>query len=155
LATVRILEDLRILAYACEHSGYLAYREILSSGQEWPSAIEVMSIPCGGRIGLRELLETLERGYHGVLVLACPQDACRHLTGSRRVGAEVARARRWLEQLGLEPGCVGVLQASALDAARLRREVASFHRELAEAVSGRPAGDEVVEGEKEVDTSGR
>ena len=69
----------------------------------YSAAVKVLSVPCTGTIGVLHLLAALEEGADGVLVVACPEDNCHHLSGSRRAEKRLDRSRALLREADLAP----------------------------------------------------
>ena len=89
--------------------------------------------PCSSQVEVSQMLRIIERGAHGVLVVACPEARCRMLTGSTMAGKRVARARALLVEAGVEPERVALHRGEALAAAdllTLARDQAARLREL-------------------------
>lgn len=56
------------------------------------------------------MLRPFEKGIDGVLVMACGEDSCRSLEGSRRARMRVREANNVLEEIGLGSGRVMIGQ---------------------------------------------
>jgi F420-non-reducing hydrogenase iron-sulfur subunit len=67
-----------------------------------PRNVEIVRVPCAGRIDTIYLLKALENGADGVLVFACYEENCQFLQGSLRVRSRLSYAHRMLEKIGLE-----------------------------------------------------
>lgn len=52
-------------------------------------------LPCSSKVEAYQMLKILEQGADGVLLLACPEKACRFLTGSLKA----ARRVKWAQDL--------------------------------------------------------
>ena len=69
----------------------------------YPATVKVLPVPCTGTIGTLHLLAALEQGADGVLLVACPEGNCHHLTGNVRAEKRMAQARSILGEAGLPP----------------------------------------------------
>ena len=67
-----------------------------------------MRLPCTGKTDVRYVLEAFEQGADGVYVVACPIGNCHHVRGNERGQARIKRARKILEQVGLEGERLGM-----------------------------------------------
>ncbi len=94
--------DPKIVAFCCDPSGYPALDMASRMKLEFPPDVEIVRVPCAGRVETIYLLEALEKGADGVLLFACYEENCEFLRGSLRAKARLAYARRLLEQIGLE-----------------------------------------------------
>ncbi len=70
---------------------------------KWGSNIRFFPMHCGGRVEALHLLKALEEGADRVLVLTCPEGACRYKEGNLRVRRRLEYARNLLKEVGLEP----------------------------------------------------
>ena len=77
---------------------------------------DIVSLPCSGRIESTLILKTLERGYAGVIVLGCPEDNCKYVTGNKRAANRVEQVRSILASAGLDGESVMMDYVSSVDA---------------------------------------
>ncbi|MBC7341522.1 MAG: hydrogenase iron-sulfur subunit [Clostridia bacterium] len=91
-----------ITAFACFRSAYLATDQAVITGLLDPSEVNIVRVPCSGRVEVRDLLRAFRDGADGVLVLACPEGSCQDLTGNVRARQRVEYAQRLLEEIGIE-----------------------------------------------------
>jgi coenzyme F420-reducing hydrogenase delta subunit len=67
-----------------------------------PDNIELVSVPCSGRIETLFLLKAFESGADGVIIFACYEENCQYLQGNLRLKGRVAYAKKILASIGLE-----------------------------------------------------
>jgi coenzyme F420-reducing hydrogenase delta subunit len=67
-----------------------------------PRNIEIVRVPCSGRIETTYLLRALEKSADGVLVFACHEGNCQFLRGNLRTKGRLAYVHRMLDKIGLE-----------------------------------------------------
>ena len=94
--------DPKIVAFCCDQSGYLAADMAGALKQKLPTNVEIVRVPCAGRIETIYLLKALEKGADGVLVFACYEENCQFLRGNLRARGRLSYAHRMLEKIGLE-----------------------------------------------------
>lgn len=92
----------RIVAYCCDQSGGPALNMARALGLALPPNLDVVAVPCSGRIETPSLLKALEEGADGVVIFACHEENCQSLKGNRRVRGRLDYARQTLERIGLE-----------------------------------------------------
>jgi coenzyme F420-reducing hydrogenase delta subunit len=92
----------KIVAFCCDQSGYPAADMAGALKQKLPKNVEIVRIPCAGRIETIYLLKALEKGADGVLVFACHEENCQFLRGNLRARGRLSYAHRMLEKIGLE-----------------------------------------------------
>jgi len=94
--------DPKIVAFCCDQSGYPAADMAGTLRLKLPKNVEIVRVPCAGRIETIYLLKALEKGADGVLVFACYEENCQFLRGNLRARGRLAYAHRMLEGIGLE-----------------------------------------------------
>ena len=93
----------KIVAFCCEQSGMQAAEMAKQLNLKLPERLEIVSVPCAGRIETPFLLKALEGGADGVVVFACYEENCQYLHGNLRVKGRVDYARQIVGKIGLEP----------------------------------------------------
>jgi coenzyme F420-reducing hydrogenase delta subunit len=93
----------KIVAFCCEQSGVLAAEMAKTLNAEMPGNLELVPVPCSGRIETLFLLKALESGADGVVVFACYEENCRYLQGNLRLKSRIGYAKQIMEKIGLEP----------------------------------------------------
>ena len=106
--------SMRFVMYCCENSAALAVESV--KDPELMSDYDIVSLPCSGRIESALILKTLERGYAGVIVLGCPEDNCKFVTGNKRAMNRVEQVRTILKSAGLDGESVIMDYVSSVDA---------------------------------------
>jgi F420-non-reducing hydrogenase iron-sulfur subunit len=64
--------------------------------------IRSIKMPCSSLTREVVLLRAFESGADAVVVLVCPQGACRHIDGNLRAAKRVARMKKLLDEIGLD-----------------------------------------------------
>lgn len=90
----------RVTLFACENSAIPAAQAI--ADRSFGANVELVRIPCAGRVAPREILAALERGAAEVIVLGCHPESCRYLTGATRASRRVARLSTVLHDAGID-----------------------------------------------------
>jgi F420-non-reducing hydrogenase iron-sulfur subunit len=94
--------DPKIIAFCCDQSGYMAADMAGTLKLKLPQNVEIVRVPCAGRIETIYLLKALEKGADGVLIFACYEENCQFLRGNLRARSRLSYAHRMLEKIGLE-----------------------------------------------------
>ena len=92
----------KIIAFCCDQSGYAAADMAGTLKLKLPGNVDVVRVPCAGRIETIYLLKALEKGADGVLIFACYEENCQFLRGNLRAKGRLSYAHRMLEKIGLE-----------------------------------------------------
>ncbi len=73
----------------------------------------IIQEPCSSKVEAFQLLRILATGADLVWVVGCPEEYCRLVEGSTRMGFRVAYAQTFLTELGLEPERIGLSRVAA------------------------------------------
>ena len=76
--------------------------------------VRLVLLPCSSKVEAYQMLKIVEQGADGVLLLACPEKACRFLTGSLKAERRVQRARQLLGLVNMGPERVALRRVSGL-----------------------------------------
>jgi coenzyme F420-reducing hydrogenase delta subunit len=84
-----------------------------AKGTAWSQDVEDISIqatmfPCSSKIEVPYILKILASGTDAVEIVACPEDCCKFLIGSKRAEKRIEYIRGLLESAGFEPERVGI-----------------------------------------------
>jgi len=101
----------RLTALCCRRSAERAGTEARLLGLDVPD-LALVSVPCSGRVDVMHILKALESGADGVLVMGCYEDNCEFLRGNTLAARRVEYARKLLEEVGIDPGRLGMVHVS-------------------------------------------
>lgn len=68
---------------------------------QWPFPVQEIVVSCTGRLQPEHVLKAFESGSSLVCAVACQEDNCHYLEGSKRCARRVDYLRSILEQIGL------------------------------------------------------
>ncbi len=85
----------KILVFRCQWAVYPPL-----DGDVSPS-VRTIELPCSGRVDVIHILEALQNGADGVMVIACAEDDCKQEGVSAKAEHVVAKIKGQLEQIGL------------------------------------------------------
>jgi coenzyme F420-reducing hydrogenase delta subunit len=134
----------KIAALCCENSALQAAEAAQEDGLE--DLVEIVRLPCSGKAEIPMVLRLLERRHSGVLILGCPRESCKFLSGNLRAEKRALRTRGILREIGYGEERVRMDFLSSLDTHRfgeiVRRMADDLHRlpELPAARDGAAAG---------------
>jgi len=103
----------KIVAFCCEHSAYLAADAAGKQGLHYPENLRVIRVPCAGRVDIIHILKAVEENATAVLVLACEDGLCQHLTGNVRAKERVKYSETLLKEVGIDGKRVGMFNLAA------------------------------------------
>ena len=77
-------------------------------------AVKPVLVPCGSKIQVHNIIKILDKEADAVEIVACPEEKCRFLAGSTRAKRRVEYVRKLLDEIGVNPDCVGLTQKAGL-----------------------------------------
>lgn len=102
-----------IVAYACENSGALAAEFAKELEPDLQDDLQIVRVPCSGKIDALYLLKALERGAKGVMLCVCHQENCKYVWGNKRAEKRKEQVRNLLQKVGLETERVELVHVAA------------------------------------------
>ncbi len=84
-----------------------------AKGTAWSQDVEGVSVqatmlPCSSKLEVSYILKLLVSGIDAVEIVACPEECCKFLIGSKRAEKRIEYIRGLLESIGYEPERVGI-----------------------------------------------
>ncbi len=104
----------KIVAFCCENSAVIAADDV-DAGHPVMNAVEIISLPCSGKVEIGRVLKCLEDGAPAVLIMACPKDGCKYISGNRRAEKRIEELKKALSNAGLDEGRVHMDFLSSVD----------------------------------------
>ncbi|MHA1683492.1 MAG: hydrogenase iron-sulfur subunit [Promethearchaeota archaeon] len=83
----------KLLAFCCKSCGYAAADDAGLKRFQYHPNVFIIPVACTGRVDGSFITRAIERGFKGVYVLGCKQDACRYIDGITKVGRKVKLLR--------------------------------------------------------------
>lgn len=106
----------KIVVFHCNWAGRHIL-DVLGRGRtRLPGRTLPVQVSCLGRMHPGLILKALEQGADGILLLGCPEDACRYGVAGDRVSQKYAEARALAALLGLPLEHVRLLRVAPEDA---------------------------------------
>lgn len=96
------VEAPQIIAFCCQNSAHEASQMARLFGSSLPEGLQMIKVPCAGKVDVDYILTAFEAGADGVLVLACHKDNCKSQHGNTFAQWRVEDVGRMLEEIGLE-----------------------------------------------------
>jgi heterodisulfide reductase subunit A-like polyferredoxin/coenzyme F420-reducing hydrogenase delta subunit len=121
--TAEVGDKPRIVVFACENSAYPAATAAAINSSEWERGIQLIRVPCVGKVDPRDVLRALERGAEKVIILGCHLENCRYLAGSTRARRRIERLNSELEKAGLDKKRVVFGELASVEPAKFLEHV--------------------------------
>lgn len=130
----------RIVVYHCHNLSLFRRGEQRDFLRSWPY-VQLVAVPCSGKLEAHHLLKTLASGAEGILVFACAEASCHYLEGSKRSHKRFDYARSWLTKIGLNPDRIAFKHIVRGDKEALEAGLKHLTRQLG--VNEKPSGPEL------------
>jgi coenzyme F420-reducing hydrogenase delta subunit len=92
-------------------------------GMSLPDGLDIIRVPCAGRIDAFHMLQALENGADGVLIFACHEENCQSLTGNLMAKARMGYVYAIMEKIGLEKERLGLCNVATNNGAKFTETV--------------------------------
>jgi F420-non-reducing hydrogenase iron-sulfur subunit len=93
----------KIIGFCCRWCSYAGADLAGSMRLQYPPTIRILMVPCTGRVDILHLLKAFEVGADAVFVSGCHEGDCHYLRGNIQARKRVARVKKVLAEIGLEP----------------------------------------------------
>lgn len=117
----------KIIVFCCENSALKAVDNMGKS--EIMSSVEIIKLPCSGKVEIGLILKCFESGYNGVIVLGCPLDNCKFIKGNYRAKKRIDMVKKSLKEAGINECRVKIDFISSVDShkvAKIIEEMKAF-----------------------------
>jgi len=105
----------KIVAFCCENSSYKAAEAVAVTESSVLDLVDIVRLPCSGKVEIGMVLKCLEKDHPGVLILSCPVDNCKYITGNVRAKKRVKMVKKALQNAGIDENRVHMDFISSVD----------------------------------------
>jgi len=120
----------KIVAFLCNWCSYAGADLAGTSRLQYAPNVRVIRVMCSGRVEPYLVVEALQAGADGVIVLGCHPGECHYLEGNYRAVGRMTLLKRMLGQFGIEEERVRLDWVSASEGVRF----ASIVNQVTEAI---------------------
>jgi F420-non-reducing hydrogenase iron-sulfur subunit len=115
-----------IIGFTCNWCSYRAADMAGMARMKYPANVRLIRVMCSGRMDPTFVLKAFASGADGVMVTGCHPGDCHYIEQNYKALRRFILMQRTLEQLGIEPGRLKLVWASAAEGAKFAGEVASM-----------------------------
>ncbi|ADK85516.1 methyl-viologen-reducing hydrogenase delta subunit [Desulfarculus baarsii DSM 2075] len=90
-----------IVAFACEYCAYTAADMAGIQRLSYPANVNVIKVPCTGKVDVLHIMRALQKGADGVLVAGCLDGDCHFKKGNNRAAKRVEYVQKTLNDIGI------------------------------------------------------
>ncbi len=95
------MDNFKIILFLCNWGAHTAYQTLQDNGYQIPSEVNMVRIPCTGRITKALLFKAFEMGADGVALVGCGSGACRYGRGTESAENNTEDTQNIIGLLGL------------------------------------------------------
>jgi F420-non-reducing hydrogenase iron-sulfur subunit len=121
-----------IIGFTCNWCSYRAADLAGTSRIKYPPNIRLIRLMCSGRLDPTFVLKALAEGADGVLITGCHPGECHYLEQNYKALRRYLLLRRTIAQMGIDPGRVKLVWASAAEGVHLAGEITKMVEEIRE-----------------------
>lgn len=121
-----------IIGFTCNWCSYRAADLAGTARVKYPPNIRLIRLMCSGRLDPTFVLKALSSGADGVLITGCHPGECHYIEQNYKALRRYLLLRRTLSHMGIEPGRVKLVWASAAEGVRLAEEITKMVAEVRE-----------------------
>ncbi|HAG07155.1 MAG: Methyl-viologen-reducing hydrogenase delta subunit [Clostridia bacterium 62_21] len=128
-----------IVVFACNWCTYQGADLAGSLRYDYPSTINIIRVPCSGRVEPEFIVAALKNGADGVFVGGCHPGDCHYKEGNYKAIRRFILLKRVLTSMGIEPERVRLEWISGSEGKRFAEVMAEFDRTIKE-IGPNPVG---------------
>ena len=115
-----------IIGFTCNWCSYRAADMAGTARMKYAPNVRLIRLMCSGRLDPTFVLKAFAGGADAVLVSGCHPGDCHYINQNYKAMRRFHLMQRVLTQMGIEPGRLKLLWASAAEGAIFAREITSF-----------------------------
>jgi coenzyme F420-reducing hydrogenase delta subunit len=119
-----------IVAFCCHYCAYTAADMAGSKRLHYPANVNIVRIPCSGKVDAIHIMRALQKGADGVYVAGCLEGDCHFKTGNTRAIKRVAYVKKLLDEIGIGGERVEMFCMSAGMGERFARTASDFTEKI-------------------------
>ncbi len=119
-----------IIGFTCNWCSYRAADMAGTARIKYPPNVRLIRLMCSGRLDTTFILKALSGGADGVLITGCHPGECHYLEQNYKALRRYHLLRYTIPQLGIDPGRIKLVWASAAEGVRLAHEITEFVEEI-------------------------
>lgn len=119
-----------VIGFTCNWCSYRAADLAGTARMKYPPNIRLIRLMCSGRLDPTFVIKAFANGADGVLITGCHPGECHYIEQNHKAMRRFLLLRRTLAQMGIEPGRIKLVWASAGEGAKLTEEITKMIEEV-------------------------
>ncbi len=119
-----------IIGFTCNWCSYRAADLAGTARVKYPPNVRLIRLMCSGRLDPTFVFKAFASGADGVLITGCHPGECHYMEQNYKAMRRFLLLRRTLAQMGIEPGRIKLIWASAAEGVKLAEEITKMVAEV-------------------------
>ena len=119
-----------IIGFTCNWCSYRAADMAGTARMKYAPNIRLIRLMCSGRLDPTFVLKAFSNGADAVMITGCHPGDCHYVEQNYKAMRRYQLLKRYLTQMGIEPGRLKLLWASAAEGAFFAAEINKFVEEV-------------------------
>jgi F420-non-reducing hydrogenase iron-sulfur subunit len=119
-----------IIGFTCNWCSYRAADMAGTARMKYAPNVRLIRLMCSGRVDPTFVLQAFALGADGVMIAGCHPGDCHYIEQNYKALRRYQLLRRVLKQMGVDPGRLKLLWASAAEGAAFASEINKFVEEV-------------------------
>ncbi|MEW6771501.1 MAG: hydrogenase iron-sulfur subunit [Bacillota bacterium] len=140
----------KIVVFACNWCSYQGADLAGNLRYEYPSSINIIRVPCSGRVEPEFIVTAFKNGADGVFVSGCRPGDCHYKEGNHKAALRFHLLKRVLADVGIESERLGMAWISGSEGKRFAEIMTEFDKTIRElgpnTIKGSPSHSPEVSG---------
>lgn len=140
----------KIIAFCCHYCAFTAADLAGTMRLQYPANINIVRLPCTGKVNVNMLLQAFVDEADGVMVAGCEIGSCHFLEGNVRAVKRIASTKEKLSEAGINPERLEMFHIPASDGPLFAKSAKEFTDKINQLESG---GDAESDAERDEENS--
>ncbi|MBI5052125.1 MAG: hydrogenase iron-sulfur subunit [Chloroflexi bacterium] len=119
-----------IIGFTCNWCSYRAADLAGTARVKYAPNVRLIRMMCSGRLDPTFVMKALSGGADGVLITGCHPGECHYIEQNYKALRRFILLKRTLTQMGIEPGRIKLVWASAAEGVKLAEEISKMVEEV-------------------------
>ena len=119
-----------IIGFTCNWCSYRAADLAGTARVKYPPNVRLIRLMCSGRLDPTFVIKAFVEGADGVMITGCHPGECHYLEQNYKAMRRFLLLRRTLAGMGIEPGRLKLVWASAAEGVKLAQEITNIVEEV-------------------------
>jgi len=119
-----------IIGFTCNWCSYRAADLAGTARVKYAPNVRLIRMMCSGRLDPTFVMKAISGGADGVLITGCHPGECHYIEQNYKALRRFILLKRTLTQMGIEPGRIKLVWASAAEGVRLATEITKMVEEV-------------------------